>query len=210
MSTKTKGAKKRFAPSREVLEFRPELGFIEPDQLRVPQDVPETEAPRTLEQQIERAAQLIDSYRDIEMLVDVAQQRVDARVGDFTVYLDSKVDRNTIEALKRKFPGRDDYNQISYADYRKCLDCISEHAASNVKPVTQEDIDAAKLDPLKTSFAGLDLPPGLNRPELDPNSQLVEQPDMDAIQSSQLKKLFDLLTPDIKGLISDAATGGAF
>lgn len=200
----TAGARKKFGGTREVLEEKPVLQYLEPDQLRVPQQPLPAPEP-SIANRIARTDAAISAYADIAVLAEAAQVRLDQRAAGFKVHLDPKVDAQVIRALRQRFPERADHTYISYEDYRACLENLNKASLAKVQTVTSENLKAARASPLKTNFMGWDKLPGLNRPEVDPASQMIEPPDLDALQQSQLKELFGMMKPDITDLIKNVA-----
>ena len=189
-----------FDASRRALDFRPEIEFVEPDQIEV--QPPLKKPSRTLEEAKKALQGIIDSYREIEVMADLAQKRVDTRAQNFEIGLDPKTDVHVIAALMRHFPDKKDPTKITFDDYKHCIEAMSKHARDSLSTA---DASKAILDSNRVDFGGLGLPPGLNRPELDKDSQIVEPIDLDAFKIQQLKELFEALTSPIQDLAKKVA-----
>lgn len=185
-----------FRSSRKILDFRPDIQFVEPDQLDV--EPPPRLPPPTIEESRQKMQSIISAYKEIEVLADVAQARIDQRAAGFEVSLDPKVDAHIIAAIKRCFPNKIDPTKITFDDYKSCIKDLSQRA-QDVSPAP--DTAQAVLDTTKVDFGGLGLPSGLNRPDLDQDSQIVPPLDLDAFQAAGIAALFLMLLPQLKTTI---------
>lgn len=205
MSSRVRGAKKSFGHERDILNFRPDIDFVEPEQVPGEQAGP-TEVP-TADEIDARLDTVIASYRAVQELADIVQSRIDERARGFVVHLDAKHDQAAIEALSRLFPDKEDPASISFEEYRQALGIITEHSQKKTPVITAADIQRVGRDETRTSFGGLGLPDGLNRPELDPNSQIVEPLDLEQFKTDMLAQLFQQLKPKISDLIKELTPG---
>ena len=185
-----------FSDDREILTNKPKIEYEEPPTEydayeRAPEELD------TLDDVRNRVDGLRKSYNAIEKLADLAQARIDQRVGNYTVSLDKDADSHVIEAIKRAFPEAKDPTKITFEMYKQCL---ARANPSVIPSVSMKDILDAKNDPLRTDFAGLGSTPGQNRPEVSSPAKLVEPLNLQDFQDSIVKKLFSLLTPFISGL----------
>jgi hypothetical protein len=186
-----------------VLNYRPRIGYVEPDQISVESTL-EPEPPQ-LEDIRNRVEDLIKGYRAVQQLADATQKRVDARVkaaGGMTVKLDPVIDAPTIAALKRQFPDQDP-TIVDFDKYRTSL--IKQRELSPEGPtVTSADIRAAKPDNLRTNFGGVNNVQGENRAEVSSPAKTLKPVDLDALQAAQVVALFALMLPMISNQDSAA------
>jgi len=178
-----------FTQERDILTFRPDIDYEEPE-VDIYSDEPLDDQISTLEDARKAVGDLKTSYKAIEKLADQAQKRVDKRVGDYVVNLDSKTDALVIAAIKRSFPEAKDPTKITFEMYKQCL---ARTNTSEMPQVTTKDLLAAQQNPLKTDFSGYGAPPGLNRPEISSPAKIVEPLDMGEFQNNIVKELFQLL-----------------
>jgi len=188
-----------------ILNYKPVIEFVEPDiQPDDGDDFFEPEPPATLDSLRTRTANVIEGYKAIKKLTDLAQERIDQRVaaaGGLEMILDPNVDSHVIEALKRKFPDEDP-TKITYDMYRNCLDAQRRNQP-DLPVVTGEDIRAAKADPYRTDFGGLGNTGGQNRAEISSPANMVKPINISSFQTTVVKKLFEMLTPLISTLVLD-------
>lgn len=182
-----------------VLNYKPTIEYEEPPQEDVGQAP--IEENREIEEARNRTQQLIDNYKKINDLTDIAQRRIDNRVqagGGLEIQLDPQRDAHVISALKRCFPEAKAHNKITYEMYKQCLARMNKSPGS-VPQVRATDVQAAKEDPLRTDFGGFNAPPGLNRPEIaSPAAGSIQPIDLSAFQAAGVLALFQLLYPYIK------------
>lgn len=175
-----------FDQERDVLTHKPKINWTAP-----PTEEgagASTDEPSTIEDARNEVNDLIKSYKAIAKLAELVQDKIDERVGNYSVQLDPKADSVVIDAIKRSFPEAKDPSKISYAMYKQCL-----ARATSVPMVDPKDILEAQGDPLRTVF-------GSNkRPEV--GTTIIEPIDTQAFQDSAIKKLFELLTPLMLGLV---------
>jgi hypothetical protein len=182
-----------FSEERDILNFRPNITFIEPEQIDEP--TPERIAPVTLDDIKTDTDNLISDYRNIQDLSDLAQQRIDARSAGLTIKLDPAMDAHILAAVRRHFndPNKSD---ITYEDYKECLEHINKTAINNFS--TSDETQP--FDPFRTVFGGLG---GNGRPELEKNSQAIEPLNLDSFQSQILEELLKLLGPGMTKIATD-------
>lgn len=187
-----------FTPQRDILNFRPVINFVEPDQ--VEQEPLEREQPVTLNAIQSDTDKLLSDYTIIQNLADVAQKRIDDRSKDLKIKLDPTTDAHIIAAVQRHFndPNKTD---ITYADYKECLSHINDQA--NFSTVDPNDIDSASQDPFRINFGPFASNSG--RPELESNVQSIQPIDLNNFQIQQLEKLLELLTPGITTISTKVA-----
>ncbi len=199
--------------SRNVLNFRPNIAFIEPDQQEVPiQAPPEGLQPQDALERIRKVQKLADA---VNVLASAVQAKVDAKAGNIKIKLDPKVDAQAIAAMKRMFPedvaltliqGEDDDGPsedgifITYDQYRQCKDNIRNYADEIALKarVTPEEIAAAKLDldAGTTKIGGIGTPEAANgglRPELEPKATIIEPLDIGKFQNYLIRILVNFI-----------------
>lgn len=186
-----------FERQREILTFRPTIHFVEPEQ--IPEDPLDRESDDTptIDSIRQNIDDLIKSYDAIKKLADQTERRIDNRVkqaGGVEIQLDPQKDATVIAAMKRQFPDKQDPTKLDYECYKKCLKDLSA-AGPEVPTVSDEDIQAAKADPLRTSFGGSDNTAGQNRPEISSPMQSISPVDLSAFQAAGIVALFGLLFP---------------
>lgn len=184
---------KDFSTTRSILTRRPKINFVEPEQ--VPGDqVPEvpTETP-ILDKRVQ-VKDLVDQYKRVEQLSDLAQRRIDARAKNMKICLDPRKDANVIAALKRRFGNVAPC--ITYQQYKTCLEEIAKAGYNNVQQfvVSASDLSNARENPFKTDFSGYTTDNGTLRPEVQFDSP-VEEIDQEKFQSDAVTKLFNMMLP---------------
>ena len=190
-----------FDEEDEILNFRPRIEFVEPDPEYYPPIL--VDEPDTIDGIRDRVQKLINGYDAVAKLVDVTQKRIDQRVksgGGFVTKLNPKRDVQAIAAMKRQCPNSDP-NQISFECYKKALNCLQQGAPA-VPAVTASDITAAKSNPNKTAFGGVDNQNGENRAEL--SSPGMEPMDIEQFQKNAVIALHKLMEPLIKNTAQGA------
>lgn len=190
-----------FGRERDILAGHPIIEWEEPPQDDDLSDdyevVPEKSE---LEGFRERTQNIVDGYRKISDLIDTAKEKLDRKVaaaGGLDVQLDQNRDAHTIAANKRQFPDKNP-NVITYEMYRKALDFIAKNQDGKVPGISEDDVNAAKTDPLRTNFGGVGSVPGNNRPEISSPANSVSPIDLKVFQAVGVVALFKLLRPYIK------------
>lgn len=183
-----------------VLNFKPKIEYEEP--LQEIEDLNPTTIDNVgeLEDLRNRTQNLIDGYAAVTKLADIAQARIDEKVykdGGLDIQLDTLKDATVISAIKRCYPKVTDPNKITFEMYKTCLAKLAAQGAAKNVSVSDADINAAKNDPLRTSFGGLKNIPGTNRPELSPNNT-IDPVDLNAFQIAGVLALFKMMYPLIK------------
>jgi len=184
-----------------VLTYKPVIEYVAPETIELDDGI-QAAVPRTIEGVRQETEDLIEGYRAIKELSEIAQQRIDQRVeaaGGLTIHLDPKADSSVIAAMKRRFPDGDP-TKITYDQYRDCLDAQRRNQV-DLPLVSATDIQNAKADPFRTDFGGLGNLAGMNRAEIASPAQVVEPIDITSFQTTVVKQLFEMLTPMIKDLI---------
>lgn len=179
-----------FDRERDILTERPRIGYEEP-----PSEEDETEVsdpPTTISDARKEVENLIAQYKSIEQLADLTQERIDQKVGNYTIQLDPNKDYLVISAIKRSFPEAVDPTKISYEMYKQCL-ARSKVNLSQIPLMTPADILAAQDDPFRTDFNGLGSTPGLNREEIASPASVISPLNMEDFVEAAVKQIFEML-----------------
>lgn len=203
-----------FSSSRNKLNFKPKIKYIEPDQI-IPDELPiQEEQEPTIDEIQQLTNELIQGYQDLALLADEAQKRIDEVVGNYVINLDSEQDTHIIDALRRlsntpdnvdnalEIETGDSYEQktISYSAYKDALKVINEETLTNYNKVDQKELDLASIDPFRNTFGGMEKAAGLRRPELEKTNQSIKPVNLKKFKLKMVLKLFNLLQPMIKKL----------
>lgn len=197
--------KNDFQDDDYILTYRPEIKYIAPEGIE-DEAIEEGVVPPTVDEIRNRTEKVIESYRAIKDLAEIAQDRIDGKVtaaGGLDIHLDPVRDAYTIAALQRKFPDADP-SVITYDQYRDCLDAMRRSQLEKGKSILPVDADyqLARSDPYRVNFGGLGSLPGMNRPEIaSPAAQIVEPIDIDQFQGNVITALFQKMIPKITELV---------
>jgi hypothetical protein len=196
-------AKRLDDDSRNILEFRPDIDFVEPEvEPAVPRPVPEPLQPEEILEDIRKTKALAKA---VSTLAATVQARADVKAQNMVISLDPKVDAPTIAAMKRMFPD-DNPTKITYDQYRDCKDKMLEKGREVakqgiIKPEEVQDakenarnmftdIEAAK----QTGFFGTpEAREGGLRPDLFTRGQIIEPLDIDQVQNFLICILMDFV-----------------
>lgn len=190
-----------FSDSRSILNKKPRIFFVEPEQIPEDQGVPvitKVDPSVKFEEAKNKTQAVIDQYNRIEKLSEVAQKRIDERAKDVRICLDPVIDADIIVSLRRKFKVTD--NCITYAQYKHCLEELSKAGQEVAPMMTAEDIQSEKSNPFKKNFGGFGRPDGQLRQELNIPSP-VKAVDLGSFQSQSIAKLFEIMFPMLSGLV---------
>lgn len=175
--------------SRDVINFRPNIRFVEPDIIPV-----EAIQELVAESAMDKMNRARDTAATVNKLARAVQVRVDQR-ANFTAHLDPKVDALVIQAQRRK--GAVPPTEITYDQYKQCKQNIVARgeALAEAVMVTPEKVAAAVgAPPTAANFSASEASKvGLNRPETTVISQVVEPLDMGSFQDKVLKALANLI-----------------
>jgi hypothetical protein len=141
-----------FTDTRGVLNRKPKIQFVEPNQIPGQQKVPAA-IPPSIEVKQAQITELIDQYSRLETLSNIAQQRIDKRARDLKACLDPQTDVGVLASLRRKFG--DVGPCITYEQYKICLQELSDISKKAAIKVTPADLEAATNDQFRTTFGGL-------------------------------------------------------
>ena len=185
-----------------ILNYRPTIEFVEPEQVEVGPS--EETPPPVLDTARTQTQQIVDGLNKVATLADAVQKRIDQRVqsaGGLTVKLDPLKDVAAISAMKRLYPDRVDPTLITYDDYRRALDCLQVASATPLK-ISPDDVLAAQADPLRTDFGGFSNQQGENRSELSSGANSIKPIDLEQYQKDAVLSLFSMMKPLITGEIA--------
>jgi len=189
-----------FSDTRGILNRKPRINFVEPEQ--VPEEQASAEIPvdsPLLDRKV-ALQDLISQYDRLEQLSDLAQKRIDVRAKNLKACLDSNKDADILSALRRKFG--DVSPCITHQQYKVCLEEISRAGNTNVQQfiATETDLQNARSNKFKTDFGGYTTDNGTLRPEVQFDSPI--QPiNQEKFQSDMLKKLFEMMKPIFKKFV---------
>jgi hypothetical protein len=173
---------------RDILEFRPNIAFIEPDQqpgVIKGVDEPQLEDVQDARNKIKKLAQAVNT------LATAVQARVDQRAANMFIQLNKDADTDAVHAMLRRFPDADPY-KITYAQYRECRNAIRAKGEEIGKQalITTDQVEEARAK-LAVGGAGLYVPGGFNkdgaqngalRPENDANSYVIPPLNIEKVQ----------------------------
>lgn len=184
-----------FRDTRNILNRKPRIAFVEPDQ--VPEESQPIETAPDTDNLLTRMQTVKEQYARIEKLSEIAQKRIDDRSKTAKVCLDPVQDAKVIAAIKRHFGT--DSTCITYEQYKECLVKLSK-AGQEVAPYnTAEQMRVAIQDPFRKDLGGSGGTPGSLRPELQITSP-VQPIDLTKFQKESLIALFGMMFPLINGL----------
>ena len=184
--------------SKNILNFRPNINFEEPEQQESPiQAVEEDLTPQEVENKRIKIKNLADSVYNLARAV---QLKIDNKSKDQIIILDSGMDNAVIKALRRSYPNATNFDRITYEQYKTCRDRLRDYASRVAlrSSITQDEIDSARSEMQNGKFTvgGINTQEATNgglRPELDEKNRLIEPLDMEELQGELLKALFNML-----------------
>lgn len=183
--------------SRGILEFRPQIEFVEPDiEDGVIQPVVD---PINAKDILDKADQTRKLAKAVDTLAAALQNKADLRAKDMVIKLDPNVDALVIQAMRRAHPGFDP-TVITYPQYAACKESQREKGLALAKQglVSPEEIEKARqnldttvgFDSLFNSEAAKT---GGLRPELNTKNQIVQPINMEEFQETLLEMLVNFL-----------------
>lgn len=188
-----------FKETRNILNRRPSIEFVEPDQIAGEQEPIIEEA--IADQLRNKALELRDQYSRIEKLTDIAQKRIDARAKNMSVNLDPVKDVSTCQAMQRVFGTDIDKCTITYDQYREALDTVCKASEDKIPGLTQEGLRNAIRDPFKKNLGGSGGPGGSLRSEIQldklSGGSPIDPIDVDKYKRKQIVKLIKDLVPGL-------------
>lgn len=211
--------------SRSILNFRPVIDFVEPEQEPATPN-PRPSPPPIIDDELEAErvrTKLFNLAESVDVLATAVQTKIDLKAKDMVIALDPVVDFAVIDALNREHPDAGD--EITYEIYKHCRDRImafaNEQAGKN--RITEDQVEAARLQLDKVVVGGFNTKEAKNgkmRPDLHIKARLIDPIDMKKFQISLIKILvnvawgfiimaFDIRVAGvgIKGLLPDELPG---
>jgi len=176
---------KRLDPfDRDILEFRPSIGFIEPDTEE--QVIEAQEDPLQFEDVQEGRRRVRQLAQAVNTMAAAVQARADQRASTLVINLDTNVDQETIQAMRRKFPESDPTN-ITYQQYRQVRDDIRNRGLeAGRQSIIQAEEVAQSRDDINTfipgGFGTDQANTGGLRPELDNRSTIIPPLNLESLQ----------------------------
>lgn len=191
---------------RNILEFRPDIGFIEPE-VEPEEIVPRAEVPQ-LEDVENQRDQLKKFAKAIDTLASAVQAIADQKANGMKVKIDPAVDADVVQAMRRAFPDKRDKDgniieivnptEITYNQYRDCKDKIKKKGLEiGRKPlITSDEVEKARdqlaegaggggrtgADAQIGGFGTPESRDGRLRPDLDERAQIIAPIDMGDLQ----------------------------
>jgi len=189
--------------SRDLLEYRPDIGFIEPE-------VQSEEPPEKLYTQhidpktpvlVAKATQKF--AENIEKVAESVQEEADRLSEGFCITLDRKRDYTAIMAMRRHYPNSDPF-KICYEQYKQCKEHLREVAngtsSKMLTAVSKETINKEKAAINKafgSSSTNRDLSEILSsigpKSDMRPTDKLLEPLDIEEFQDTALRQLANML-----------------
>jgi hypothetical protein len=185
---------------RNILNFRPNIHFVEPQQIE-DNKLPFTEQTTSIDQIKQDVNDLIAEYGNLQVKADDLQTIIDSKSSTVEIKLDDNLDAAVLAALRRHFKDPNK-STITYNDYISCLKIINDAGIANATNVDQNDVLSSASDPNRIVFGTLNIDSGLARPELASHAQVIPPLDMNNFQVEQLEQLFESLVPKITGLVT--------
>ena len=201
--------KKLDQDSRDLLSYRPDIMFIEPEAEE--QEIEAVVSPTQIEDIQQKRQEVKQLAKAVNALATTLQARADERAKGMYIHLDPKVDAAAVQAMKRLYPN-DDPTKITYDQYKQCKERMRENGEAIGKKViiTTEDIIAARdqaaaiaaindEEAAKGAYNQLggwntdEARTGMLRPEVNTKLQVVEPLDMAEVQDILLKILANFL-----------------
>lgn len=191
-----------FRETRDILTKRPVIEFVEPEQ--IPGEQTPEELLLIVDEARNRTLDLIQQYKRLEKLTDIAQARIDRRAEPTVITLDVTQDVSICNAMTRVFGPDIDCTQITYAQYKQMIDLICNSV--EVPTLTSEGMQDALTDPFKKNFGGFGGAEGSLRPELklrELGGKTIEPVNLDQYKVKKLVQLIQDLTPGLRPIIID-------
>lgn len=196
--------------SRDILLYRPNITFIEPEvEPQPPEPLPPT--PLQIEDIQQKRQEVKQLAKAVNALATTLQARADERAKGMAIKLDPKVDATAMQAMKRLYP-EDDPTQITYDQYKQCKERMRQTGEDIGKQaiITTDDIIAARdqaasvaaindQEVAASAFNQLggwnteEAKNGMLRPETNPKLQIVKPLDMAEFQDIVIKMLVNFM-----------------
>ena len=183
--------------SRDILKFRPNINFVEPDQEEGEiKAFPDPTPPEEIKEERKKIKAYADALR---LLAELTQSLIDNEAEGQIIELDSAVDALAIQAMRRSYPDADP-NRITYEQYKRCEDSIRDHGEKIGQNAVISPDDVAKAREALLSgnvpIGGLGTEASKNgglRPELDKKNQIIKPIDLDKFRNELIKVLVNML-----------------
>ncbi len=204
--------------SRKLINFKPNIVYIEPDQETVaPDPIPVGIQPQDAEARVQKIQNLANT---VEVLAAAVQAKVDSKSTNIKIKLDPKADAMVIAAMQRLYP--DDVSEngevfITYDQYKQCKERqrkFGEEVAKKTR-VTPEEIALARdrLNAGDATIGGWGTPEAANgglRPELEPKAMIIEPLDIAGFQNYLIRILINFIWKNFmrKVLVAAIPLGG--
>lgn len=139
---------------RNLLNFRPDINYIEPDVQPGVID-PVTEDLPQLEDFLDKRRKVMKLAQAADILATFMQARADEKAQNMVINLDPKVDALVIQTMIRRFPGANP-NRITYPQYRACKDAMREAGQNIAKKanITPIQINAVREEAVNALGGG--------------------------------------------------------
>jgi hypothetical protein len=208
-------ASKLDSESRNILTFKPNITFVEPDQqdgVIEGEDFVQLEDVQAGRQKIKKLAEAVNK------LATGVQARVDQRASGIVIQLDSNADQDAIQAMRRRFPDADP-TKITYDQYRQCRNGV---IAKGIEIGDQALVRSKDVESANNILAGSGRfsPGGYRtnestngglRPELDTNAYIIPPINVEEVQISLICILVNFIWKNfIKATIVKAAPPVSF
>lgn len=179
--------------SRGIIEFRPNIAFVEPEVVSPPIDP--VDEPQVEEAPVEQIKQLANA---VDVLAAAIQARVDDKAKDMVIDVDPDVDIGVVQAMERHFPDNNPL-EITYDQYKECKDNLLAMGEEIGKQaiIAPEEVALVKDDAIKANknesslvaaqmggFGTPDAARGNLRPEVQKRGQIIKPLDIKKLQLS--------------------------
>lgn len=198
--------KKLDSQSRDILSYRPNITFVEPDQqpgeIEAIEEAEQAEEVQDLRDKAKRLASAVNT------LAAAVQAKADIKAKDMVIKLDPVADAAVVASVKRMY-GHEKINpyEITYDQYKRCKERMREKGEELGERMTISTADIQKIKDAVSSpssslpgsdsvLEGLTEPfsqlGGFNteaarngglRPELQDKAQIIEPIDMEVLQA---------------------------
>ena len=179
-----------FVEADDILNYRPVIEYVEPEQEPGEYGTGDGDAPMTIEDTRKETEDVIAGYKAVEELAKISKDRINSRIkaaGGVSIQMDPVKDSPLIAAIKRQFP-KEDGSRITDDMYLECLRRMRE-SAPDAPSVQQVDIQEALKDPLRTNFGGSENPAGTNRADIAALVDIVEPVDVEKFKDSMITQM---------------------
>lgn len=202
--------------SRDILRFRPNIGFVEPDQ--EDQEIDPIEEGPQLEDLLEERKQVRQLAEAVNTLATAVQARVDDKAKEVSIKLDKDVDAQVVQCMRTCYPDDDPY-QITYAQYRSCKDKLRQFGIDTAKKTTLDNDALQKArDQASNSNQGIigrspqiggynteDSRNGGLRPELQNVNKIIDPVNMEEFQINMICILVNFIWKNFMMPVFNAA-----